>query len=150
MVGVPGAVWTGRITRIASGLDPVTRTVRAVVRVKDPYRAARPPERPPLQRGVYTRVRLSVMSPEALLVVPVGAVHTGSVYLADQNDRLERRPVEVAFEQGDLAVVIAGLKAGERVVVDDLPWALPGMAVAPLRDEELERWMAARANRGKP
>jgi RND family efflux transporter MFP subunit len=150
MVGAPGATWEGRVTRIASGLDPVTRTVRVVVRVDHPYREARPPERPPLQRGVYTRVRLSAASPEPLLAVPAAAIHAGEIYLVDENDRLERRPVEVAFEQRDLAVIAAGLAPGERVVVDDLPSALRGMLLAPRRDEVLERAIARRATGAEP
>ncbi len=150
MVGMPGALWTGYVTGIASGLDPITRTVRVIVRVKEPYRDARPPERPPLQRGVYTRVRLLVRSPQALLVVPASAVHAGSVFLVNDNDLLERRSVEVAFEQADLAVIGAGLQVGERVVVDDLSWAVPGLPLATLRDEKLESWMARRANGGLP
>jgi RND family efflux transporter MFP subunit len=150
MVGAPGAVWKGRVNRIASGLDPVTRTVRVVVRVEEPYRDARPPERPPLQRGVYTRVRLSVASPEPLLAVPTAAIHAGEVYLVDESDRLERRPVEVAFEQRDLAVIAAGLAPGERVVVDDLPSAVQGMPLAPLRDEAFERMIAERAKGAEP
>ncbi len=145
MVGAPGAIWQGRVTGIASGLDPLTRTVRVVVRVEEPYRDARPPERPPLQRGVYTRVRLSLPSPKPLLVVPATAVHEGEIFLVDENDRLERRPVEVAFEQRDLAVVAAGMAPGDRVVVDDLPSALQGMPLAPTRGEALEKTIAGRA-----
>ena len=150
VIGVPGATWQGRVTGIASGLDPVTRTVRVVVRIDHPYRDARPPVRPPLQRGVYTRVRLSVQSPRLLVAVPASAVHGGEVYLVNDHDRLERHPVEVAFEQGDLAVISAGLAPGERVVVDDLPFALHGMLLAPRRDEELERQVATQATGAKP
>jgi len=145
MVGAPGATWMGRVTRVASGLDPVTRTVRVVVRVDHPYRDARPPERPALQRGVYTRVRLSVASPVALMAVPAGAVHHGEIFLVDEGNRLVRRSVEVAFEQRNLAVISSGLAPGERVIVDDLPSALHGMALAPQRDEALEGRIAARA-----
>ncbi|MDZ7811508.1 MAG: hypothetical protein U5L11_17455 [Arhodomonas sp.] len=59
-----GITWPARVTRIASGMDPVTRTMRVVVTVDEPYRKAQPPERPPLQPGMYARVRLTVESPE--------------------------------------------------------------------------------------
>lgn len=149
MVAAPGAVWEGRVTRIASGLDPVTRTVRVVVEVAQPYRDAHPPERPPLQRDVYTRIRLSLPSPGNRLAVPVSALHDGELYLVDAEDRLVRRAVEVAFEQGDLAVIAEGLSPGERVVLDDLPTALPGMPLAPQHDESLEDDIASQAN-GEP
>ncbi len=145
LVGAPDVGWSGRVVRIASGLDPATRAVRVVVRVDHPYRDARPPDRPPLQRDMYTRVHLSAPSSELRLVVPVSALHQGELYLVDGQDRLVRRPVSVAFQQGDLAVIEAGLAPGERVIVDDLQPAITGMALAPRRDEVLEARLAAQA-----
>ncbi|WP_111414419.1 efflux RND transporter periplasmic adaptor subunit [Billgrantia lactosivorans] len=150
LVGAEGVGWTGRLVRVASGLDPATRTVRAVVRVADPYRDVLPPDRPPLQRDMYTRVRLSTPSREPLLAVPASAVHQGELYLVDDEDRLVRRQMEVAFEQGGLAVVAAGLAPGDRVVVDDLDNAIQGMALAPRRDEALERRLVERAAGERP
>lgn len=137
LVGVDGAAWPGRVSRVASGLDPETRMVRVVVVVDQPYRSADPPLRPILQRDMYVRVHLSVDSPEPLLVVPVSAVHQGEVYVVDEQDRLQRRPVSVAFEERDLAVIGEGLVPGDRLIVDDPVPALGGMDVVPRRDDEL-------------
>jgi len=145
LVGAPGVSWEGRVVRVASGLDPATRAVRVVVRVEEPWRDARPPDHPPLQRDMYTRVRLSTSSPVAQLLVPASALHQGELYLADEHDRLVRRPVSVAFQQGDLAVIESGLTPGERVIVDDLQPAIEGMALAPRRDVALEARLTARA-----
>jgi RND family efflux transporter MFP subunit len=150
LVGAPGVRWAGQVVRVASGLDPATRTVRVVVRVDHPYRDARPPDRPPLQRDMYTRVRLSAASSVPLMAIPASAVHQGELYLVDETDRLERRQVEVAFEQGSLAVIARGLTPGEHIVVDDLPSALRGMALATRHDEELERRIAALAAGKRP
>ncbi|MDW7745516.1 efflux RND transporter periplasmic adaptor subunit [Halomonas sp.] len=145
LAGAEGVGWSGKLVRVASGLDPATRTVRAVVRVEHPYRDARPPDRPPLQRDMYVRTRLSAPSPEPRLMIPASAVHQGEVWLVDAEARLERRAVSVAFEQGNLAVIATGLAPGERVVVDDLPAAIAGMALDPRRDEALEARVAEQA-----
>ncbi|MCE8043750.1 efflux RND transporter periplasmic adaptor subunit [Halomonas daqingensis] len=145
LVGAPGVRWEGRVVRVASGLDPATRAVRVVVRVEQPWRDARPPDRPPLQRDMYIRVLLSAPGPEAQLVVPASALHQGELYLADDQDRLVRRPVSVAFQQRDLAVIEAGLAPGERVVLDDMQPAIEGMALSVRRDEAAEARLAARA-----
>mgnify|MGYP000400266657 CR=1 FL=1 len=145
LAGTEGVGWSGELVRVASGLDPTTRTIRAVVRVDHPYRDARPPDHPPLQRDMYVRTRLSAPSPEPKLVIPASALHQGEVWLADAEARLERRAVEVAFTQGHLAVIAGGLEAGERVVVDDLPAAIAGMALAPRRNEALEASIAQEA-----
>ncbi|WP_303906687.1 efflux RND transporter periplasmic adaptor subunit [Thiohalomonas denitrificans] len=145
LVGAEGIRWPARVTRVASGLDPGTRTARVVVTIEQPYRDARPPDRPPLQRNTYVGVRLSIQNPEPVLVIPAAAVHQGEVYRVDEQDRLERRPVEVAYEQNDLAVIRAGLAPGDRVIVDDPMPALSGMAVVPRRDEALEQRVQALA-----
>ncbi|MFW5910064.1 MAG: efflux RND transporter periplasmic adaptor subunit [Thiohalospira sp.] len=145
LAGIREVVWSGRVARIASGLDPSTRTVRVVVRVEAPYDKAEPPERPALQPGMYVRVRLSGPSPVSRLIVPASAVHDGAIYLATAEDRLRRQPVEVAFEQDDLAVIADGLAPGDRVIVDDPVPAVDGMAVDPHRDEALEEELRRRS-----
>lgn len=145
LAGAAEVVWPGRVTRVASGLDPETRTVRIVVTVDAPYEGAAPPERPALQPGMYVQARLSAPSREPLLVVPASAVQQGAVHVVDEEERLARRPVHVAFEQRDLAVIDDGLEPGERVIVDDPGPVFEGMAVHARRDETLENQLRAAA-----
>ncbi|HKL52464.1 MAG TPA: efflux RND transporter periplasmic adaptor subunit [Wenzhouxiangellaceae bacterium] len=137
--------WPARVTRVASGLDPKTRSVRVVVTVDRPYENVSPPAHPALQPGMYLQVRLSAPAPENLLVVPAAAVHDNELYIATPDDRLERREVSVAFRQSDLAVIGEGLSPGERVIVDDPVPALDGMPIQPSRDEAMEEWMRTSA-----
>ncbi len=133
-VNNPGEVWVGRLTRVEPALDPRARTVQAVIEIADPYDGARPPERIPLVANLQVQVTLTGPELPGVIAIPAGALHRGLVYLADAQDRLELRPVEVAFRQGDLAVIGSGLVAGERLVLDDIAPALPGLplvVVAP-------------------
>jgi RND family efflux transporter MFP subunit len=150
LVGAGQVFWQGRVVRIASGLDPSTRTVRVIIQVDRPYDNVRPPDRPPLQQGMYTRVRLSAMSTEPMMVVPASAVHQGELWLADNNNQLVRRPVKIAFEQHDLAVVAEGLAPGERVIIDDLATAIQGMALAPTLSKSVQDALASRAAGEEP
>ncbi|QKK12147.1 MAG: hypothetical protein HND59_11730 [Pseudomonadota bacterium] len=65
-------------------------------------------------------------------------MHQGEVYLLGADNRLQRRAVTVAFEQQNLAVIAAGLEAGDVLIVDDPVPAVAGMAVTPHRDLALE------------
>jgi len=150
LAGVEGVRWPGRVTRVATGLDPVTRATRVVVTVDGPYHNVAPPERPALQPGMYLQVRLTTTSRVPMLVVPVTAVHEGEVYRLSDDDRLRRQPVSVAFQQNDLAVISEGLDAGDRIIVDDPVPALDGMAVQPRHDEGLEGRLRARARGETP
>lgn len=137
--------WPARVVRIARGLNPDTRAAQVVVEVDEPYRSASPPERPVLQPDMYVQVRLSAQLPEPRLVIPATAVHQGEVYLLDEQQRLQRRAVEVAFEQHDMAVISKGLSGGEILIIDDLTPAINGMRIKPVRDEAMEQWLQQRA-----
>ena len=131
-VGNPGQVWPGRVDRTEAALEARARTVQVVVVVDDPIEGARPPERIPLVSNLQARVTLRGPELPSVIAIPAGALHGGLVYLADAQDRLELRPVQVAFRQGDLAVIASGLEGGERLVLDDIAPAVPGMALLPV------------------
>lgn len=150
LAGAEEIRWPARVSRVSSGLDPVTRTARVVVTVDEPYGQVAPPDRPALQPGMYVQVRLNAMSRAPQLVIPATAVHAGEVYRVSEEDRLERVAVTVAFEQHDLAIIRDGLSPGDRVIVDDPVPALEGMALEPRRDSALEQRLQARARGETP
>jgi hypothetical protein len=68
---------------------------------------------------MYTAVDL--LAPlQSALVIPRKALHEGRVYIANAEDRLEIRPVEIKLVQGDLVVIRSGIEIDERVIVTDL------------------------------
>ena len=139
LTGFPTVRWPASVSRVASGLDPGTRSGRVIVTVEEPYSLANVPERPAFQRDMHVQVRFSAQSPRPLLVVPASAVHQGEVYLLDKDNLLQRRPVAVAFEQNGLAVIESGLVSGELLITDDPVPAIAGMKVVPHRDAVLEQ-----------
>lgn len=133
-LGNPGQIWQGRADRVEPALEPRARSVQVVVVVDDPITGARPPERVPLIGNLQVQVTFEGPEQPGLIAIPASALHGGLVYLVDDESRLELRPVEIAFRQGDLAVIASGLAAGERLVLDDIAPAIPGQplrAVAP-------------------
>lgn len=136
LAGAPDVNWDASVTRIASGLDPGTRTVQVVLSVEEPYRNANPPEKPPLVRGMYVQGTLSLPTPNDVIAVPAASVHQDTLYLADDQDRLERRRVSVGWTQDDLAVIQKGVTPGERLVLDDLVPAIDGTRLNPSRDDK--------------
>ncbi|MCR8913155.1 efflux transporter periplasmic adaptor subunit [Marinobacter panjinensis] len=148
--GAPDSHWPGMLTRVTGSLDPATRTVQAVITVEEPYRDANPPARPPLVRNMFVQATITVPTPEPVLVVPASAIHQGVVYLADGDDRLQRQPVSLAWQQGELAVVNDGLKPGDRLILDDLIPAIEGTRLSPRPDEQTRQWLEERAAGDQP
>lgn len=138
--------WPARITRIASGLDPATRTVQVVLSIDEPYRNASLPEQPPLVRDMYVQGTLSAITQDPVFVVPAAAVHQGMVYLVDAENRLERRPVQVISSQRDLAVIGNGLNQGDRLILDQLVPAIDGMPLNPTPSPEAAERLRLRAS----
>jgi RND family efflux transporter MFP subunit len=144
------ADWTGRFARISDTLDLKTRTVGVIIEVDQPYANVQPGVRPPLFKGLFVQLDLHGRSRPDSLVIPRLALHDGlanecdtrrdgctrmpRVYLVDQADRLEIRPVQVSLIQAEFVVIGKGLRAGERVVVSDLIPAIQGMLLAPVED----------------
>jgi RND family efflux transporter MFP subunit len=88
-----------------------------------------------LSPGLFARVRVPVGEPHSALLVNDRAFGTnrGQKFLLVLNDRKEvvYRPVTVGALHGGLREVTAGLKAGERVIINGLLRVRPGVTVDP-------------------
>lgn len=126
--------WPGRVARISDTVDPSTRAIGVIVVVDEPYTSARPGERPPLIKDMFVEVELRAAAVADAIVVPRSAVRGGAVAVVGTGSRLERRQVTALRAFGDLLVVGSGLVPGDRVVLDDLPAAVPGMLLNPVVD----------------
>lgn len=142
--------WPARFSRISDTVDRRTRTVGVIVAVDDPYRRIVPGERPPLVKNMYVEVEIRGRPRPGAVVVPRGALTGGEVRIVGPDGRLRTREVEVDFVQTNFVVVRSGLEAGERVVVSDLPFAVDGMRLAPVEDEEALAALVAEAVGGAP
>jgi RND family efflux transporter MFP subunit len=140
--------WPARLARISDTVDPSTRTVGLIVVVDEPYAAMRPGERPPLIKDMFVEVELRSAPVAGAVVVPRSAVRDGVVNVVGAESRLERRPVAAVRAFGDLVVVGEGLAAGDRVVLDDLPAAIPGMLLTPQSDDGTADELRRRAGGG--
>ena len=128
----PAQIWPARVVRIEGALDARARTVPVVVMVDDPYEGADPPRRLPLVPNTRVQVSFSGAPMANAIAIPEAALHMGMVRLVGPEDRLELRLVTAAFAQDGRVVIAEGLAPGDRVVIDDIAPAIPGMALTPV------------------
>jgi multidrug efflux system membrane fusion protein len=104
----------GKLTLIDNQVDTTTGTIH----LKATFDNA--DER--LWPGEFVSARLVLSTRDQAIVVPAQTVMQGPqgayIYVIKPDDTVERRPVQVASTQDNLAVVEKGLAHGERVVVD--------------------------------
>jgi len=120
----------GRLVRLLGDLDPVGRMARVLVEIEDPLglKDKTNPERVPLMLGAYVRVEIEGRRAEEVFRVPRTAIREGDqVWIANEEDRLEVRPVEVFWRSKDTVLIRHGLREGDRVVTNSIPLPIPNM-----------------------
>jgi membrane fusion protein, heavy metal efflux system len=113
LLAYPGEVFSGRVTRMADTLDPQTRTLKVYVELPNPDGRLRP--------EMFASVRHAGTSRE-MPILPAGAIvreyGRTVVFVEKAPGQYERRQITVGPQVGDAFAVLAGLQAGQRVVVD--------------------------------
>ena len=142
--------WPARVDRVGGTVDPLTQTLGVIVAVDRPYAAAIPGERPPLLHDTFVEVELRSRPIAQQIVVPGNAVHNGTVYIVNEESRLELRKVDIDFSQQGYSVIAKGLKADERIVTSELISAIEGMLLAPQEDKKTKQRMVAEATGKDP
>ena len=122
-----GEHFTGKVARFTGALDMSTRTMQVEIDVPNPgYH---------LQPGMYADVVLAADGRKNVLIVPVNAIQRDqnktSVLVVDPQNRVQAREVQTGMQSSNNVEIVAGLSAGERVIVGNLGSYQPGELVRP-------------------
>jgi RND family efflux transporter MFP subunit len=130
-VGGQPAQWDALIVRTEGVVDENTRLVHAVAEIRDPYGLLGTERAIPLAMGTFVEAEIRGRTSAGLIQLPRGALRDGgSVYLANADDELEVRSVEVLRTTPQKAYVRNALKPGDRVITTAIQVPIPGL---PLR-----------------
>jgi multidrug efflux system membrane fusion protein len=109
-----GPLAKGTLEFIDNTADPLSGTVQFKARFENAEHKLWP--------GLFVDVVVTLGDRPNSILVPSAALQSGQkgqhVYVVTAEKKAELRPVEVAFEDGGVAVIAKGLKAGEMVVVE--------------------------------
>ena len=110
-----GASFAGRVENVAAQVDPATGAVAARVAVDNPQGL--------LKKQEYVRVAIEGRQPVVGILVPASAIlrddeNLPFVYVAQPDGGFARRRITQGARAGDDYQVLAGLAAGDQVVVD--------------------------------
>jgi RND family efflux transporter MFP subunit len=128
---LPGRKYSAAISRCADSLDPVMRTMRVEVDVKNAGAAIYP--------GMFARAAFGVDRHPQALVIPTSAVtfqqDKASVYV-DVGGRAKKTPVTLGTEVSAGYEVLKGLSGGESVILPEGKAIADGMPVHPEASSE--------------
>jgi len=111
-IGLPGAQFTGTVTRFASRLDPQTRNMRTEIDLTNADGRLYP--------GMYAEVLLEMNKHPDALTIPASAIGTDGnetfVYTV-KSERIERVPVKLGVREGGRVEIAEGLSEQSAVVM---------------------------------
>jgi HlyD family secretion protein len=120
----PDRTFRGRVSRIAGGIDPMTRTVQAEIDIPNPGHLLRP--------GMYATASLAAGEDTNVLVVPLAALVTvgdqRAVWVVTDNVA-HQRPVGVGRPVGDQVEITSGLSDGDLIVARGVDLVRDGQRV---------------------
>ncbi len=108
----PGKIFEGRIVRINSALDPMTRTLQIEIEIPNPDRLLKP--------SMFARIELILVEKSQALLIPREAVllsdGTKSIFILKGNQAIQKTVV-TGYEQDRLVEILEGVSEGDQVVV---------------------------------
>jgi RND family efflux transporter MFP subunit len=121
----------GKLDFAANQLDSGTGTIR--------IRGAFENKDLTLASGLFVRVRIQVNKPYRALMIPERAIGVDQsvkyVYVVGSDNIAVRTTIEPGRQDGEMRLVLAGLKAGDKVITKGLQRVRPNQAVEP--EEEM-------------
>ncbi len=135
----------GRFEFADRALDPRTGTLKIVVSFDNSESLLRP--------GQFAKVRAKPEEkPDALLVPQKAVTETQNlqfVLVVGEGNKVEQRPVKTDGRYKDQFIVTSGVKAGEKVIIEGVQKARPGMVVNPQAPETAQEPPPAKAEASK-
>lgn len=132
-----GASREGEVAQLVGRLEQGSRQARVIVRVPDPL--AREPENegaPALLLGALVEVEVVGRTIESAFAIDRDLIRENDVvWVMGDDDRLETKPVTIAYRGRELVYITEGLDDGDRVVVTNLQTPVTGMLLRDANEE---------------
>lgn len=123
----------GKVIKLLGDLETEGRMARILVSVKDPLDIESSANgQPPLLIDEYVRVEIDGQMLENVYRIPRSALRDNTnLWLVDDENRLEIRPVQTVWRDTDIVLLREGLEPGDRFIISDLSKPVVGMPVKP-------------------
>ncbi len=130
LVGGKPRQWHGHIAHTDSSYDRQTRVIFAYAQVEDPYGTGAD-NGAPLAAGLFVTASIQGRQIEDSVIIPRTALRgNDQVYVATDDNTLEIRQVTVASSDRTRAILIGGLRPGEKVITSPVRGAAEGINIA--------------------
>lgn len=120
--------WQGRIVQTEGAIDETSRQLHVLAQVDDPY-GEKAVDRVPLKVGQYVTALIDGIEIEDALLIPNRAIYQGSYVYVVEAGLLQRREIQIAWQDENRALIASGLEAGDQLVLTSLGQVISGTPV---------------------
>lgn len=120
--------WKGRVVRTEGAFDQSSQQLYVVAQIDDPY-AKVDKGYLPLKMGQYVKATITGNTLENALTIPNKAIYQGSYVYVVENNLLLRKPVSIAWQNQNVALIESGLVGNDKLVITPLGQVSSGTAV---------------------
>ncbi len=120
--------WHGQIIRTEGAIDEVARQLHVVAQINDPFGTTNPAERP-LKIGEYVTAEITGKKLTNVIVIPIDTIYQNSYVYVVRDGLLQRRNIEIAWQNSVEAIVTSGLTSADALVTTPLGQVTSGTPV---------------------
>lgn len=130
--------YQGLLRRTSAVLDEATRVLHGIVEVDDPY-GVKASSQPVLPLGAFVEISINSDEQANVMPLPQRLLRPGNrIWVADKDDRLQLREVELLPSRGEVIYVSGGLQAEDRIITSSIVDANPGNLVSVVLNDKVE------------
>ena len=143
-------IWPGRVARLSESVDSKAQTIGLIIEVDQSTSSDTSNRQPiklpaaPLLNDMYTEVRVYGQATPTILI-PGAAVQLGQgkpiIYLIDDQNRLQKREINIDFSYQQWRGVQQGINEGELIIISPLSLAIEGMPLTYQIDDDIVQAM---------
>lgn len=124
-------IWQAEIVRTEGVVDEASRVTYAVAEFVDPYGVLGQSDQAELKMGTFVRAEIQGLRAENVVVLPRSALQADdTVLVANDERKLEIRPVTILRSEPRKVYISAGLSGGELVITTSMDAPIPGTRLA--------------------
>lgn len=128
--------WDAAVSRTDSLFDLSTRQIDVIATVIDPFGdTPANANKPPLKIGQFVNATIQGRTIDDIIVIPNQAIREGNYVFASVDKKLVRKPVAIAWQDDQNALIESGLEVGDLVVTTSLNSTLAGAKVKFSNDQ---------------
>lgn len=120
--------WHAQLVRTESAIDESSQQLHVVAQIDNPFDSAGTGGYP-LKIGEYVTAEIAGITLDNAIVIPNKTIYQGSYVYLVENDLLMRREVEIAWQNGQSALIRSGLDTGDLLVTTPLGQVTSGTRV---------------------